>query len=437
MKYLRIRFFFTSLILLVSIGYSQTIDSLYEVGTWQGFRTGAVSFTFDDGTSNQFAIALPMFDEYGFKMTLFTVINWSPNWTALQTAASNGHEVASHTLSHPHLGTLDSAQQTAELKNSHDTINAHIPGNKCITIAYPYCEPGNNSICKQYYIAARGCSGVIEPSTPPNFLNISSFGCGNLGTIKTSQDFSNKCDNAASLKGWVVFLIHGIDNDGGYSPVTTADLRGALDYLNAHTDKFWVSTFSNVACYIKERNSISVNELSFEDSIITLSVTDTLDNSLFSYPVTIRRLLPQGWPSALISQNGNIVNAQIVEVNSKKYVMFDAVPDMGDIQLKKNNVVDVSEEDESLLLNPHLMQNYPNPFNPQTKISFQTNRFESVTLKIYDVLGKEIATLVNEEKPTGIYEVEYNPGLLSSGIYFYQLKTNKGFVQTKKLILSK
>ncbi len=87
-----------------------------------------------------------------------------------------------------------------------------------------------------------------------------------------------------------------------------------------------------------------------------------------------------------------------------------------------------------------LEQNYPNPFNPSTIISFQLPASSNVTLKVCDVLGKEIATLVNEEKPAGTYEVEFNPESSirhpASGIYFYQLKARE-FTQTKKMILIK
>src|SRR5690606_24928583 len=65
-----------------------------------------------------------------------------------------------------------------------------------------------------------------------------------------------------------------------------------------------------------------------------------------------------------------------------------------------------------------LQQNYPNPFNPSTVISYELPVSGDVTLKVYDVLGNEIATLVNEEKPAGIYEVEFDGSMLSSGIYF-------------------
>jgi ligand-binding sensor domain-containing protein len=83
-----------------------------------------------------------------------------------------------------------------------------------------------------------------------------------------------------------------------------------------------------------------------------------------------------------------------------------------------------------------LEQNYPNPFNPSTTIIYSLPTSEFVTLKVYDVLGKEVATLVNEEKPAGSYEVNFNATDLSSGIYFYTLKTGK-FSETKKLVLMK
>ncbi len=87
-----------------------------------------------------------------------------------------------------------------------------------------------------------------------------------------------------------------------------------------------------------------------------------------------------------------------------------------------------------------LEQNYPNPFNPSTKISWQSPVISWQTLKVYDILGNEIATLVNEEKSAGQYEVEFNPESSiknpASGIYFYQLKAGD-FVETKKMILMK
>lgn len=82
----------------------------------------------------------------------------------------------------------------------------------------------------------------------------------------------------------------------------------------------------------------------------------------------------------------------------------------------------------------HLSQNYPNPFNPSTTISWQLAASSFVTLKVHNVLGKEVAALVNEEVQAGMHSVNFDASHLSSGIYFYTLKTNS-FMQTKKMIL--
>jgi hypothetical protein len=90
-------------------------------------------------------------------------------------------------------------------------------------------------------------------------------------------------------------------------------------------------------------------------------------------------------------------------------------------------------------LNPQnfrLMQNYPNPFNPLTTIYYSIPKLTFVTLKIYDVLGKEVATLVNKEKPLGSYKLEFDATELPSGIYFYRLQAGS-FVETKKMVLMK
>ena len=83
-----------------------------------------------------------------------------------------------------------------------------------------------------------------------------------------------------------------------------------------------------------------------------------------------------------------------------------------------------------------LFQNYPNPFNPSTKISWQSPVSSHQSLKVYDLLGNEIATLVNESKPAGSYEVEFDASELTSGIYFYELQSGS-FIETKKMILIK
>jgi hypothetical protein len=83
-----------------------------------------------------------------------------------------------------------------------------------------------------------------------------------------------------------------------------------------------------------------------------------------------------------------------------------------------------------------LSQNYPNPFNPSTKIKYSVPQSSQIVIKIFDVLGNEIETLVNEEKPAGTYEITWYAENLPSGVYFYQLQAGD-YINTKKLILLK
>ena len=130
------------------------------------------------------------------------------------------------------------------------------------------------------------------------------------------------------------------------------------------------------------------------------------------------------------------------------HVAFDLVVDKnnnlwlatnwGMVQFNPNGIV-TDVDDEKVVNIPKefiLSQNYPNPFNPETAISYQLPANSFVSLKVFDTLGREVATLVNEEKPAGTYTINFNAEGLSSGVYFYKMRAGR-FVQTKKLVLMK
>ena len=127
-------------------------------------------------------------------------------------------------------------------------------------------------------------------------------------------------------------------------------------------------------------------------------------------------------------------------LNGKIYVYggsHTTHPNIGTSDIYEFAPSPVSVEDYfSLPLEFTLEQNFPNPFNPSTAISYQLPVSSVVTLKVFDILGNEIATLVDEYNPVGRYEVEFNASALTSGVYFYQLKAGD-FIQSKKMILLK
>ncbi len=146
---------------------------------------------------------------------------------------------------------------------------------------------------------------------------------------------------------------------------------------------------------------------------------------------------PQG------SWDANYVEAgSIILVEDTLYTWYDGsrnntATNLWRIGLAKSPIEPVSVENEITQPTEFLLsQNHPNPFNPSTKIKYSVPQTSQVQLKVFDVLGNEIETLVNEEKPSGTYELTWNAADLPSGVYFYQLKAGE-YTGTKKMILLK
>lgn len=327
---------FYSIIITSVLFYKAYTQTNYEIGTWYNFKDAAVTYSFDDNSANQTSIAIPMFDQYGYKATFNVVPNWGPNWNAFQAASNNGHEIASHTVSHATLGNISQNEQTTELANSQTTINNNISGANCITIAYPNCVTGDIGLISQYYIAGRICSNQIVSSSPNDFYNISSIICGDQTTINSADAFNGKVQEAQNSGGWCVFLLHGLDNDGGYSPTQSSALSSHLQYINNNDNTYWVETFATVVKYIKERNALSVTENEITQDSIEVIATDGLDNSIYNTAVTIRRPVPANWEGVNIYVNGSAETADIVQVNGNNYIQMNIVPDTDEVYISNS-----------------------------------------------------------------------------------------------------
>jgi len=103
---------------------------------------------------------------------------------------------------------------------------------------------------------------------------------------------------------------------------------------------------------------------------------------------------------------------------------------------KFDGPTEINDEENTIPEQYLLSQNYPNPFNPETIINWQVPVAGHTTLKIYDLLGNEVATLVDEFQPAGKYEMKFNGSSLSSGVYFYRLQSDS-FVETRKMVYLK
>lgn len=410
-----------TLLFTSGILYSQSNEN-YQAATWYNNKPSVITYTFDDYNntgSKQLSDALPLFDAYNYKVTFYIITGSITDWTGLQQAALNGHEIASHTVSHTDLPTLSVSNQEEELSQSKTIIDSVIPGNQCLTIAYPYCDQGNTDLTPEYYIAGRVCSGQIVSSSPSNYYQISSIVCGSEGSVVTSTNLNDKVNSAYSSKGWCVFLFHGINMDGGYSNIQTRHLGAHLDYVNENDSCFWVSTFANTVKYIKERSAAVFTETELTSDSLQLTITDNLADSIYDQEITVLRTLPTGWTSAKVYINHKQVTSTVVEIDNDTCIQFNALPDYDEIYISKYGSYNTDLNTKSAGTGITV---YPNPFN------------ESLTLKMDGEFTYAIYTLSGElvEKGNG-KEVTEIAKKLKNGTYLLQTQNSKG-TQSQKIV---
>ena len=140
----------------------QVSAAAHEITKWADNKAGAVSITFDDGHISDYILAVPALNERGFQGTFFITTDWIDNatWDEWRDVSNQGHEIASHTKTHPHLPQLSLTAMEEEIGDSKTVIDAQITTQQCLTFCYPYGEYNANAkvIARDYYIAARGIS---------------------------------------------------------------------------------------------------------------------------------------------------------------------------------------------------------------------------------------------------------------------------------------
>ncbi len=176
---------------------------------------------------------------------------------------------------------------------------------------------------------------------------------------------------------------------------------------------------------------------------VTLVIYQSVNTnpSYFTMPVQVKINTSLGDTIVTLFNNAQTQDFQFQVIGNPTSIVFDP----GNWILKNNTIV-TSLENLTFPVQFSLEQNYPNPFNPSTTIEYNLPQGGFVTLKVYNILGKEVATLVNEQIDAGKHKVDFDASGLNSGVYFYKLlvadlqgKDGKAreFVETKKMILLK
>jgi peptidoglycan/xylan/chitin deacetylase (PgdA/CDA1 family) len=468
------------LIILSQISIAQNYGSL-RVTNYADDRKGAFSFTFDDGLKSQFDYAKPTLDRYGFQGTFYVLPPFLAEnndetiwrygtWPEFQTLASEGHEIGSHTMHHLDLTTIpwgtinQDSTLLYELYQSKVFINQKIPNSKCISFCYPYTTHNSevDSATKMFYENGRALG---QTPNNPSLSGNKWFGLKaeevdfSLPRDSVTDDldelysFSAWLQNSIDNNKWGMIIIHDVVPFGQidsllnlpyppYEPMATEWLGWLCDFLSSKSQDslLWVETVGNITRYIKEREYANYQILSSKSPSIEINLTtNNLDTTIYNYPLSVYINIPSDWHYVRTEQNGKVDTLSTTLTDSGRVVLAKVIPNNGILKITPITATRVNNKIANVA-NFRLYQNYPNPFNPSTNIQYEIGSREFVQLKIFGILGSEVATLVNEEQGPGNYEVKFSASMgnldLSNGIYFYRLQAGS-FIQTRKMILLK
>ncbi|MBK9403722.1 MAG: T9SS type A sorting domain-containing protein [Ignavibacteria bacterium] len=254
-----------------------------------------------------------------------------------------------------------------------------------------------------------------------------------LGLFTGNKSFSYERYNATSSQTDKLNFDDGVSVSNPDPEVKTISL------LNIQDETTHDKLFAFSSLEMAQNDSVKIENLGSDNfKLISYGSTKNYDIELnYVSQLELGRFinanidLPSNSSHIFVPEWNNVTNSQLV--------ILEDLGNNGTIDdtLRVNNIITNTEEEFVPLPDKYfLAQNYPNPFNPSTLIKYEIKNDAMVTLKVYNILGKEVASLVNEIKRAGRYEIEFNGSNLSSGIYYYRLDAGE-FSETRKMLLIK
>jgi hypothetical protein len=150
----------------------------------------------------------------------------------------------------------------------------------------------------------------------------------------TAAQMNGWVDEAVRQGRWLIEAFHGCDGEG-WEPPPCAELASHYAYVAARLPVLWVATFSEIIYYIRERMAATVRVLEAGDARIRLELSDSLDNTVYRIPLTLRTEVGAGWTDAAVVQDNRPLPAGLVSADGRMYAQYEALPDAGTIEIRR------------------------------------------------------------------------------------------------------
>lgn len=269
------------------------------------------------------------------------------SWASYKKYAAEGHEIASHTVTHARLAVLDKNNLLYELEQSKKDIQ-HFLGDKYIFSAEcPYGTENErvmeyahkvypalrNRMPEPYLDELNRSSKKLPGESKKEYVQWQRGPLTNV-SMDVMKSWVNTCLSHDNI--WLVLVFHGIDGIG-WEPKTREDLEVYFNYINDRTDSLWVDTFANVTKYIRERKNTIIGNTVQGDTII-VNISNDLDPSVYDVPITLKTYVPNTWETVHIDKRTKQGAPTRIVVNKDtvgSYVLYSVLPSENEIILTK------------------------------------------------------------------------------------------------------
>ncbi len=306
---------------------------------WEDDKIAPICFTVDDNTAPDVPWWLEMSDKYGFKVTWFLITNnvgnqgWGGTWDLWKDVLAKGNDLQSHT--HTHLGKADAPDWPGiewEYAESKKILEEKLPGHRARFLAYSggkNSEKHDRSIAAKYYAGARGTTGTLVSPNQMDYFETRAI---------TEESFDNPKAKWADMKRVLdptdkvyrassIYIYHGVKDKNMDRPM--------FKFMADNKDKFWIGLYGDISLYGQERDTATLKAEENAADRIAFSLADRMDDNVFDYPLTVKVRLPDVWNKVTATQNAKVIPANVIEHEGAKYALVKAVPDKGQVLLKK------------------------------------------------------------------------------------------------------
>lgn len=260
-------------------------------------------------------------------------------WDEVRKFAANGHEFASHTISHPRLSVLDEKNMLYELEKSKEEIAKQLGPEHTFSAECPFGTENQRVMdyALKIYPALR--NRMPEPflaeinrgnNDVPGMFHKPYIQWQRGPVTRTTMATMNSWVDTLLVRDnvWLVLTFHGVDGIG-WEPKPHEDHAEYFQYMKDHSDELWVATFRDVTKYMRERISAKINTARNSDHLV-VNLSHSLDRDIYNLPLTLRTYVPDGWKKVKVSQGKASSELTVSGDENGSFVQYDAIPN-GDI----------------------------------------------------------------------------------------------------------